>query len=241
VRAILTFHSVDSSGSVLSISPDQLRSLLAAIQRSGHRIVPLRELLDDPVDPGRIALTFDDGFHSVHRHGLPVLEEAGASATLFLTTGWAGSESQRPSLPARAPMFPMLSWSEVEVLHESGWAIESHTPTHPNLRACSNEEIASEYAQADDAIASHLGRRPEILAYPYGYFDGRVEAQTRHCYRFALTTQMSTLGSRVEAPHRVPRLDAYYLRATALHRGFGGGACQGYLAARAWLRGLRER
>ena len=60
MRAILTFHSVDPTDSVLSIAPGQLRSLIAAIESSGHRIVPLRDILDSPAKPRQIALTFPD-------------------------------------------------------------------------------------------------------------------------------------------------------------------------------------
>ena len=68
MRAVLMFHSVDPSGSVLSIEPDALRSLVGAIQQSGHRIVPLRELLDSESSAPEIALTFDDGLRSLHQH-----------------------------------------------------------------------------------------------------------------------------------------------------------------------------
>lgn len=241
MRAILTFHSVETSGSVVSIAPNQLASLVGAIQRSGHRIVPLRELLEDPGESGRIALTFDDGLRSVHEHGLPVLQAAGVTATLFLTTDYVGRDNRWPSLPPEAPTFPMLTWSEVESLHEAGWEIEAHTATHPDLRTLSDEEIVSEYARADEAIRRHLGRDPEVLAYPYGYLDARVEALARERYRFALTAEMAALDSRLAARHRVPRIDAYYLRATPLHRGFGGATCRGYLAARAHLRQLARR
>ena len=74
MRAILMFHSVEATGSVLSIAPEQLRSLVGAIRRSGHRIVPLRELLDSNTEPDQIALTFDDGMRSLHEHALPILQ-----------------------------------------------------------------------------------------------------------------------------------------------------------------------
>jgi peptidoglycan/xylan/chitin deacetylase (PgdA/CDA1 family) len=123
MRAILTFHSVDASGSVISIVPNQLANLVRAIQRSRHSIVPLRELLEEPTDPNRIALTFDDGMRSVYEEALPVLRDAGVTAALFLTTDHVGANNRWPSQPASAPTFPMLSWSQVESLHDAGWEI----------------------------------------------------------------------------------------------------------------------
>lgn len=239
MRAVLTFHSVDPSGSVISIAPRELRNLVQAILRSGHRVVPLSELLEQPSEPGRVALTFDDGLRSVHEHALPVLREEAVPATLFLTTGHIGRNSHWPTLPDNAPVFPMLGWSEVEDLRATGWDIQAHTVTHPHLPALDDERIEQELAQAAEVIERRLGRRPDILAYPYGSHDDRtVRAAHRH-YRFAVTTQMAELGDPLPDPHRVPRLDAYYFRGPRVHARFGTLRFRAYLRARALLRGLR--
>ena len=44
MRAVITFHGVDASGSVLSLAPETLRGLIAGVRAAGHAIVPLREL-----------------------------------------------------------------------------------------------------------------------------------------------------------------------------------------------------
>jgi peptidoglycan/xylan/chitin deacetylase (PgdA/CDA1 family) len=240
MRAILTFHSVDPTDSVLSIAPEQLRSLIAAIESSGHRIVPLRDILDSPAKPRQIALTFDDGMRSLHEHALPVLRDAAVSATVFLTTDYVGRNNRWPSLPEHAPTMEMMSWAEVEDLHAAGWAVEAHTATHPDLRQISDDAIREEFERGDQAIEQHLGRRPEIFAYPYGYSNERVRAIAANAYRYSLTAQMGVLPKQVGDAHQIPRLETYYFRTAGIHARFGTLPFSAYLVARTLLRKLRH-
>ena len=241
MRAILTFHSVDPSGSVLSIAPEQLRSLVAAIKRSGHRIVPLRDILDSPAEARQIALTFDDGMRSLHEHALPVLRDEDVTATVFLISDYVGRNNRWPSLPEHVPTMEMMSWDQVEDLHAAGWRVEAHTATHPDLRRLTDDAIHEELERGNQAIQGHLGRRPEIFAYPYGYWDERVRAIAANTYRYSLTAQMGVLPAQVDDPHRIPRLETYYFRAPGIHARFGTLPFSAYLLARATLRKLRQR
>jgi len=239
VRAILTFHSVDESGSVLSIAASQLRSLVESIRASGHRIVSLREILRAPDAPDRVALTFDDGMASLHANALPVLRDLGAPATVFLTTGWLGRDNRWPSTPPGTPRMAMLDWSQARALRDAGWSVEAHTVNHPDLRALSDEEIGRELEDCARAIEREIGERPEVLAYPYGHCDARVEARAHSRYRFAVTAAMGTLPRQIAEPMRVPRLETYYFRSPRIHAGFDGARFRGYLAVRSLLRRLR--
>jgi peptidoglycan/xylan/chitin deacetylase (PgdA/CDA1 family) len=240
VRAILTFHSVDPSGSVLSIAPAELRSLVLSIRRSGHRIVDLAQMLASPATPRRIALTFDDGVASLHEHALPLLADLDAPATLFLTTGWLGRDNRWPGMPADAPHMTMLDWEQVRALRSAGWSIQAHTVNHPDLRALGDGEIDRELEDCDSEIEGRLGVRPDVFAYPYGLGVAGVAARARRRYRHAVTAAMGTLPEVLADPMRVPRLETYYFREPRVHRRFGGALFRGYLAARATLRRLRH-
>ncbi len=248
MRAVLTFHAVDDSGSVLSIAPRAFRGLMEGILASGHRIVPLSDLLENPADPHRVALTFDDGFSSVAQEALPILQGLQVSATLLLTTGVVGDENRWPSQPAGMPVLPLLGWGDVERLQNAGWEIGAHSVSHPDLRGLQDTDLNAELGECQESIRTRLGCAPRVFAYPYGFLDPRVVSATARHYRFALTTRMGALatrageaGAELADPLRIPRVDGYYLKPAWLHRRFGSGAARGYLLAREIVRGLRHR
>lgn len=244
MRAVLTFHAVDASDSVLSVAPEQLRSLVRGIRASGHELVSLRSLLAHPAGRNRVALTFDDGFRSVHQAALPILREEGATATLFLTTGFVGGRNDWPSQPAWAPRMDMMDWDQVEALHAAGWEVQAHTGTHPDLRQLPDADVRAEMEAADTAIEARLGSRPDQFAYPYGFFDQRIGALARDRYAWCVTTEMAALDGRGEDELRgagIPRIDSFYVREGRWHRAFGGVTFRAWIRARAALRRLRAR
>jgi len=240
MRAVITFHGVDTSGSVLSVAPETLRNLVGGIRAAGHEIVSARDLLASDA-PNRVALTFDDGFASVVESALPILRDAGATATLFLTTGHVGGHNNWAGQPDWAPKFAMASWAQIEQLTRSGWEIQNHTVRHLDLRSLGDAELADELGAANDAIAQHVGKRPDQLAYPYGHFDARVQRIASATHAACFTTELASLDGRGASglARGIPRLDAYYLQPAWLHARFGGAAFRAYLSARAFARSLR--
>src|SRR6476620_10135808 len=119
MRAILTFHSIDDTGSVLSYPPKTFDRLLLALQRSGIPLLDLDTLLRPQTKTG-VALTFDDGMRTVFTEALPILRSHSAPAHLFLTTGFVGMTNCWPGQPRSIPVFEMLRWSEIEALQGMG-------------------------------------------------------------------------------------------------------------------------
>lgn len=234
------FHSVDPSGSVLSMTEAQLDSLLTSIKASGHDVVPLPELLAHPDRERAVALTFDDGMATLATAAAPIIARHGATATLFATTGYIGQANNWPSQAPSAPYMAMLDWDGVRGLAAQGWNIEAHTRSHPDLRLSSDAELERELREPIEVIADAVGHRPTLFAYPYGYLDARVVAATTRYYAYAVSTTFAPLPRAIENRHRVPRLDTYYLRSPRVHRGFGGHLFRTYLAARATARRARN-
>jgi peptidoglycan/xylan/chitin deacetylase (PgdA/CDA1 family) len=240
MRAVLMLHGIDDARSVLSVSAAELMGLIRGIQASGHSLVSLGRLLSEPDVPDRVALTFDDGFASVAEVAAPILRRAGAPATLFLTTGRVGRDNRWASQPRSAPGARLLTWAQVEELSRAGWEVEAHSRTHPDLRGLGEAELEDEVGEPQREIERRIGRRPEIFAYPYGRLDERVVAAVRRRYRWAVTTRMAALRDGIPDPHRVPRIDAWYLRRAPLQRRFGRPSFRLYVASRSLLRRFRS-
>lgn len=237
MRAILTFHSIDNTGTVLSYPPSTFARLLAALRGSDMPLCDLDTLLDPGTTRG-LALTFDDGMRSVFTNALPVLRDYAVPAHLFLATGAVGGTNRWTTQPSHAPSFDMLHWDEIEQLQVGGMRIESHTHSHPDLRELDASRINAECDAADQLIESRFGRRPRFFAYPYGYRNARVCDAVRGRYQASVTTELKELRGGEDCA-ALPRLDTYYLQSPQLFEHLDSVLPRGYLALRGLLRKLR--
>lgn len=235
MRAVITFHSLDDGGSVLSFPPRAFARLVEALLRADIPVVEYAKLAE-----GRrgVTLTFDDGMRSVAEHALPVLRANGLKAHLFLTTASVGGSNRWPTQPAQAPTFGMLRWDEVQACASAGMHIEGHTRSHPDLRRLGAEVIAEECAAADEEIRRCTGRKPNLFAYPYGLVNAHVRSALAGRYQGCFSTRMGFLENPID-PLDIPRLDAYYLRPRWVHENFRAPQVRAYLTMRALIRRAR--
>lgn len=237
MKAILTFHSVDDSGSVLSYSPSLFAKLLSSFERLEIPVVEIGHLLLPDTDRG-VAITFDDGMRSVLSNALPILKDFNAPAHLFLTTDAITNGENWPEQPSDVPSFEMLDWDQVGKLSESGVYIDAHTASHPDMRKLTSAALLEECELANDEIQRRTGRRPEFFAYPFGYHNIRSRDVCRKLYRASVTTELRKLSER-EDMAALPRLDSYYLQSKTSIERLDSLFVSAYLRTRWILRTLR--
>ncbi|HTB50440.1 MAG TPA: polysaccharide deacetylase family protein, partial [Solirubrobacteraceae bacterium] len=161
---VLCYHALSERfPAQLSTTPALFARQLRRLVARGYRGVTFSEATQMP--PGRtVAVTFDDGYRSVARLGLPILQELGWPATIFVPTDfigsdqpmswpgidrWLGSEHERELLP--------LAWAELEQLALLGWEVGSHTCSHPKLTELDDERLTRELGESKSACELHLG------------------------------------------------------------------------------------
>jgi peptidoglycan/xylan/chitin deacetylase (PgdA/CDA1 family) len=236
MRAILTYHSIDDSGSAVSVSAAQFRAHARWLGSGAVDVVPLARLLEGR-DQNAIAITFDDGFANFATAAWPALRDHGLPATLYVVSDHAGGTNAWGGRDAPGiPTLPLLGWQELGRLAEEGVELGAHTRRHPDLRLLSDSELADEMDGCSERIRRETGRRPSSFAYPYGAVDGRVDRAAAERFANAVTTEFRTLKT-VEHPFHLPRLDAYYLREAGRLESWGRAAFRRWI----WLRGLLRR
>jgi peptidoglycan/xylan/chitin deacetylase (PgdA/CDA1 family) len=241
VRAVLTYHSIDETGSPVSVSEGAFRAHVSWLASGAVRVVPLRDLLALDADgPDAIALTFDDALESFGTLAAPLLLEAGLPVTVFVVSDYVGRTSDWSGTGGSVPVFPVLPWSELGRLAAAGVELGAHTRTHPILTQLSDERLAAEIEGSGRCVREETGVEPRAFSYPYGACDDRVVAATiASGYAAAVTTELMLLG-RVVDPHRVPRLDMYYFRDPRRLEAWGTPTFRAYTAARHLGRRVRE-
>lgn len=213
--AFFCYHSVAADGpEYLSIAPEQFERQLGQLQRSGWTTGAEAELerLGGGERPDRPVafLTFDDGYVDNHDVVLPLLQQYGARAIVFvipplvddgLPLRWPGTEAHCDRFPQ---VMRSMRWRAVEALAEAGCTIGSHTLTHPRLAGVGDEQLRDELLEARQRISARLGSCT-TLAYPYGNWDGRVLAAARDAgYRWAFTVPRD--GQLATDPLAIPRI-----------------------------------
>ncbi len=241
MRAILTYHSIDESGSVISLSEAVFGRHAAWLASGAVRVTGVAELLTLDPEEEAVAITFDDGFANFAATAWPILQEHGISATVFVvadhvggTNTWCGEAD--PAIPE----LPLLDWDSLADLAEEGVELGSHTRRHPRLPGLEAERLEDEVAGSADAIERHTGVSPAGFAYPYGALDLASREAVEDRYVWACTTELMWLPEDVR-PHLLPRLDSYYYREASLIERWGSNAFRRHLQLRANARRLRGR
>ncbi len=142
---------------------------------------------DDPQQDRAVVLTFDDGYRSVIEHALPVLEESGFTATLYIvtaamdrTTDWYVKKGGRA--------FPHASWNELENAAKRGFDIGSHSVDHLRLSKVADEVLTDQLQRSRAEIAQRVGAC-DHFAYPFGDVSEKVIQATKAAgYQTAVTT-----------------------------------------------------
>lgn len=213
MRAILTWHSIDPSGSPISVSPAQWRRQVAWLAASGVRVLSVPDLMADPTTGPAVALTFDDGFANFASEALPLLEAHGFPATVFVVSGHVGADNRwQGRSSAVVPRLPLLGWDALGRLPASLVSLGAHTRTHPHLdRVADTAQLEDELLGCALEMEQRTGHRPSIVAYPYGDTAAEVVRVAGEHFRWGCTTELRALG-RTETPTLLPRIDVFYLR-----------------------------
>lgn len=241
MRAILTYHSIDTTGSVISISPEVFDRHVRWIASSRVAVVSVPELLQRSDDDDAVAITFDDAYTNFASVAWPRLRDHGLTATVFVPTAFTGKANTWAELPGgHMPRLPILGWHELARLCEEGVSLGAHTRNHPDLRGLSGQALDDEIAGSVEDVRRETGAQAAAFAYPYGFWTSHAAAAVRRACVCAVTTELRPLA-RQDDPYLLPRLDSYYLNGTARIENFGRAGFRGYLLLRLALRRLRQR
>jgi peptidoglycan/xylan/chitin deacetylase (PgdA/CDA1 family) len=152
--------------------------------QSRYRVVSLDDYLAACGSDGRLpdysaVLTFDDGMRNFLTVVAPLLKERKLAAAAFVITDGASRRDNTRFDDEWTPLDSRrhLSWSEIRALARTpGITVGSHSRTHPDLTALSEDEAWAELLDSLAAITEHTGEARPALAYPHGRANGRVRA-----------------------------------------------------------------
>jgi peptidoglycan/xylan/chitin deacetylase (PgdA/CDA1 family) len=233
--AILTYHSLDNSGSVISNSPGLFQAQIESLVARGITVTSLENLRRTP---RAVALTFDDGYQNFAEFALPLLLRHRIPATVFIVSGHCG-QSNSWEASRHIPRLPLMSWDTLRSLPADLISFGAHSISHADLTRVSTERVQTELRQSRTEIEQRTGRPVSCFAYPYGALNKSVRDAAALEYQLAVGTRLARVPDDPD-PLNLPRIDAYYLKRLSQFRHQTAGDSNGYLAMRRWLRQLRS-
>lgn len=164
--AILAYHRVCDDNEIYSVSPQQFAQQMQYLKQQGYTAISLAEMADAfsggkklPAKP--IVITFDDGYADNLLTALPIMEQYGMKATVFIIAGSVGQPEY-------------LSWEQAAQLQLRGVEIGSHTLNHVALSEVNSAQKMDELLQSKKLLEGQLTTPVNFLAYPYGQFDASL-------------------------------------------------------------------
>ncbi len=152
-----------------------------ALEDAGFHAVTLDSVLaawqdGAPIAENPVVLSFDDGIRSQFTEALPILSRR----------FWPGVLN----LKVEALDQGELDDAMVNEMIDSGWELDAHTLSHPDLTELDPDSLEREVAESRRDLATRFGQPVNFLCYPGGRFNEEVIAVAKRAgYRGATTTQ----------------------------------------------------
>jgi len=180
---ILLYHRFgDDRYPSTSVSLEDFYRQMKYLKDNGYRVLPLSKLVDliekgGEVPPKTVVITIDDGYRSTMK-AFEILRDFGYPFTLFLYMEAVG----------RYPDF--LSLEDLEKLKEYGKVeFENHSYSHRAFGFDVDlKRFLEDLERSEERFVKLFGRKPEMYAFPYGFYNlALIEVLRQRGYRAVFT------------------------------------------------------
>lgn len=176
-RLVETIPDDDDWG--ICTTTQRFREQMAWFARLGWRTLSLEDagarlLRGERVPSRHFVITFDDGYVDTLTVGIPILRSLGFTATVFVVTGLVGQANSWDE--GQGNVAPLMTWDQLEQVVAQGFAIGSHTVSHPHLDRISPDEVSRELVGSREELQRRLGVASGAFCYPYGHWNEQVVA-----------------------------------------------------------------
>ena len=174
---VLMYHKVnDLWPNPTTVPTHVFAEQMELLRELGYVVVSVEAVRDHylegaPLPDGAVLITFDDGYRDNLENALPVLQEHGYPAVLFVPIGFLDDGRPLPheeSLQVLGVTNETLDWDELAELEAGGIRIESHGIGHRPVSELEPGEALREIALSKLRLEERLGREVEAFAFVKG-------------------------------------------------------------------------
>ena len=195
---ILEYHKVnDRTKDEYSLTPAEFAAQMDVLKADGYTAISVLDFLrakkgkqELPKKP--VVVTFDDGYSDNYTEALPILEQRGMKATVFMVTNNVG-------LPG------YLTWDQLHDMEKRGIELGSHTANHLPLTNMTVAEARDE-ARKSKLMMEWKGLKTVfVLSYPNGKYDKFLPDILKEEEYLAAVTGDAGLNTFQTDPYRLLR------------------------------------
>lgn len=189
------YEALDPVDRPYSLSTTGFRQQLEQLVANNIPVLDATDVAHQPVrtlaQKSSVLLTFDDGHRSVHSHALPILQEFGLNAFVFLTTDKIATDQQ------------FLDWTEVNALVQADFVMGGHGASHQFLDEMNTQHLHNELSSSRKIIEEHTGVPTLTMSLPGGRYNPGVLSECHNTgYQVVFTSEvrgpmLSTVPIRV--------------------------------------------
>jgi peptidoglycan/xylan/chitin deacetylase (PgdA/CDA1 family) len=201
--ACFVYHRIgDKRYPSTNISVSEFRGQLAYLKQNNFTVWTMgkavKAIMNGEYIPSKtVVLTIDDGYHSFYENGLPLLEEFGYPATLYINTANVGQRDY-------------LSWEEIKDADKRGMEIGNHSHEHSHFLNYENPEVRkaqffTDLNMSQTIFFDKLGYSPDLYSYPYGEYDDVMKEVLAMAGFIAASAQFSGILHRKSNLFEIPR------------------------------------
>ncbi len=190
-RVILTYHGISKLPQFNCVTKDLFYNQITWLKKN-YLVVPLSELVENLSSQGikkahMASLTFDDGYVNFHEHAVPILEEYGCHATVFVPSGKVGYYNDWDEGMSGFKKLPIMSYQQLSELPENVVEIGSHGISHIALGKLASHEVQREILESRSEIEQKIGRRVRFFSYPFGSYPFGYRADSNQNIKLLLS------------------------------------------------------
>ena len=177
----------------LTVRPEAFQAQLAWLREAGYNTISFDQLhnaltMGATLPSNPLILSFDDGYSGHFTTVLPLLLEAGYTATFFVISERA--ENGDPN---------HLSREQVAAMAAAGMHMQSHSRSHRELVGRDRDLLVFELLGSRESLQAFTGVAPGVLAWPYGSYDAlALQIAQEAGYQMAVSTRAGMLHSSSE-------------------------------------------
>jgi len=192
----------------LYVLPSMFCFQLWFLKKAGFRVVTISEMLDCRDNNERLAtLTFDDGYEDFYKNALPLLEQYGYPATVFVVSSLIGRSNLWDTARYGGVSEPLMDLEQLREIRARGIEIGSHSKTHADLTKLDTGSLTEEIEGSKRQLEGLLGPPIDLFCYPFGgYTPQAIEVVRKAGYRAALSTKRGSfrVGDNPFEIRRIP-------------------------------------